>query len=76
MMDEETLAQINGKYVMPSDAGPAWRAAVEIGMDMTLIECNLEMTPWDRLLQNDSVLACVQEIRRLNPIDGQVNGDS
>ena len=76
MIDEEPLAQINGKYVMPPEAGPAWRAAVEMGMDMTLIECNLDMTPWERLLQNDSVLACVKEIRRLNPIDGQANGDS
>ena len=57
MIDEETLAQINGKYVMPPDAGPAWREAAEAGIDMSLIEQNLEMSPWERLLRNDRALA-------------------
>lgn len=74
MIDEETLAQINGKYVMPPDAGPAWRAAVEMGMDMSLIEQNLEISPWERLLQNDRALALarVMERSRLNT-DGGTN---
>ena len=38
MIDEATLAQMNGKYVMPPDAGPAWRAAAEYGFDMSLVE--------------------------------------
>ena len=29
MIDEATLAQMNGEYVMPPDAGPAWRAAFD-----------------------------------------------
>lgn len=71
-MDAKTLAAINGEYQMPSDAGPAWREAVRMGMDMTLIESNLELTPWERILQNDRALALVNEIRRCNPLnDGQ-----
>ncbi len=46
---------------------PFWRAAVEAGMDMTLIEFNLELAPSERLLQNDRILALVHEIRRCNP---------
>jgi len=38
MIDEETLAQINGPYQCPSDAGPAWRVACEYGFDMSLVE--------------------------------------
>ena len=38
MIDEETLAQMNGKYVMPPDATPAWREAHEYGFDMSLVE--------------------------------------
>ena len=56
MIDEETLAQINGKYVMPPDAGPAWRAAVEAGIDMSLIEHSLTLTPEERLQEHQSSL--------------------
>jgi hypothetical protein len=62
MIDEETLAQINGKYVMPPDAGPAWRAAYEAGVDMSLIEANLRKTPWERLLANDAALALIRAL--------------
>jgi hypothetical protein len=27
MIDAATLAQMNGEYAMPPDAGPAWRGA-------------------------------------------------
>ena len=33
MLDEETLAQINGKYVCPPGVGSAWRAAMEVGKE-------------------------------------------
>ena len=52
MLDEETLAQINGKYVCPPDAGPAWRAAMEAGVDMSLIEHALTLTPEQRLAEH------------------------
>ena len=57
MIDEATLAQMNGEDVMPPDAGPAWRAAHAAGVDMSIIEENLKLSPWERLLANDRALA-------------------
>jgi hypothetical protein len=68
MIDEEILAQMNGKYVCPPDAGPAWRAAMEAGIDMSLIEENLRRTPWERLLANENALALIRAIQKPNPI--------
>jgi hypothetical protein len=62
MIDEETLAQINGKYVCPPDAGPAWRAAVDYGFDMSLVEDALRMTPEQRLEQHQRALDLVLEV--------------
>ena len=45
MLDAETIAELNAHCKMPADAGPAWREAVQMGIDMTLIECNLELSP-------------------------------
>lgn len=56
MLDEEILAQINGKYVCPPDAGPAWRAAMEAGVDMSLIEHALTLTPEQRLAEHQQVI--------------------
>ena len=56
MIDEETLAQMNGKYVMPPDAGPAWRAAAAYGFDMSLIEESLKLTPEQRLAEHQQVV--------------------
>jgi hypothetical protein len=64
MIDEETLAQMNGKYVMPPDAGPAWRAAYEAGVDMSLIEDNLKRSPWERLLANDRALGLIRALEQ------------
>ena len=47
---------MNGKYVMPPDAGPAWRAAVEYGFDMSLVEDALRMTPEQRLAEHQQVI--------------------
>jgi len=68
MIDEETLAQMNGKYVCPPDAGPAWRAAMAAGIDMSLIEENLRRSPWERLLANDSALALIRQIEQAKPV--------
>ena len=62
MIDETTLAQMNGKYAMPPDSGPAWRAAHDAGIDMSLIEENLMRSPWERLLANDRALAFVRAL--------------
>ena len=63
MIDAETLAQMNGKYVMPPDAGPAWRAAVEYGFDMSLVEDALRMTPEERLEQHQRALDLIVEVK-------------
>jgi hypothetical protein len=52
MIDAATLAQMNGEYLMPPDAGPAWRAAVKHGFDMSLIEESLKLTPEQRLAEH------------------------
>ena len=44
MIDAKTLAQMNGEYAMPADAGPAWRAAAAHGYDMSLLEETLRLT--------------------------------
>lgn len=67
MIDEATLEQMNGRYVMPPDAGPAWRAAHAAGIDMSLIEENLKRSPWERLLANDRMLAAIREIEESTP---------
>jgi len=56
MCDEETLAQMNGKYACPPDAGPAWREAMATGIDMSLIEHALTLTPEQRLAEHQQVI--------------------
>jgi hypothetical protein len=63
VIDEETLAQINGKYVLPPDAGPAWRAAHEYGFDMSLVEASLELTPEERLAEHQQVINFLLEVQ-------------
>jgi hypothetical protein len=63
MLDKALIEQLNRGYVCPPDAGPAWRAAHEAGHDMSLIELNLGLTPWERLLEHDDVLAFHDELR-------------
>ena len=62
MIDPATLAQMNGEYVMPADAGPAWRAAAEYGFDMSLVEDALTKTPEERLDEHQQKLNFVLEI--------------
>ncbi len=63
-MDEATLPQMNGEYLMPPDAGPAWRAAFAMGIDMSLIEENLRRSPWERLLVNERALALIRALEQ------------
>lgn len=63
MLDAATLAQINGEYVMPLDAGPAWRAAHAAGIDMSLIEGSLRLTPEQRLAEHQQVIGFLEEVR-------------
>ena len=70
MIDAATLAQMNGEYVMPPDAGPAWRAAVKYGFDMSLLEESLELTPEQRLAEHQRVLDFLIEVQEA----GQTHG--
>lgn len=62
MIDAATLAQMNGEYVMPPDAGPAWRAAHAAGIDMSLIEEALKLTPEQRLAEHQQLIDFLIEI--------------
>ena len=61
---------MNGEYVMPPDAGPAWRAAVKYGFDMSLVEESLKLTPEQRLAEHQRVLDFLIEVQEA----GQTHG--
>ena len=63
MIDERTLAEMNGKYSLPPDAGPAWCAAHEAGLDMSLIEDTLKLTPEQRLAEHQQVIDFLLEVQ-------------
>jgi hypothetical protein len=44
--------------------GPAWCAAVDAGIDVTLTERNLALTPDERLMQLDAMLQLIHDARR------------
>ncbi len=70
MIDEETLAQMNGKYVCPPDAGPAWRAAMDYGFDMSLVEASLKLTPEQRLAEHQQVIDFLLEVQEAGQSHG------
>ena len=70
MIDEETLARINGKYAMPPDAGPAWIAAHEYGFDMSLVEASLALTPEQRLAEHQQVIDFLLEVQEVGRSHG------
>jgi hypothetical protein len=70
MIDAATLAQMNGEYVMPPDAGPAWRAAAAYGFDMSLIEESLKLTPEQRLAEHQQVINFLIELQESGPSHG------
>jgi hypothetical protein len=63
VIDERTLAQMNGEYALPPNAGPAWRAAHEAGLDMSLIEGALRLTPEQRLAEHQQVIDFLLEVQ-------------
>ena len=71
MIDEEILAQINGPYVCPPDAGPAWRAAADYGFDMSLVESALRMSPEQRIEEHQRALNLVLEIESSRELNDQ-----
>jgi hypothetical protein len=70
MIDEVTLAQMNGEYLMPPDAGPAWRAAHAAGIDMSLIEDALKLTPAQRLAEHQQVIDFLLEVQEAGQSHG------
>ncbi len=56
MIDAATLAQMNGEYPVPPDAGPAWRTAHEYGLDLSLLDVTLPMTEEGRLVAHQRAL--------------------
>jgi len=70
MIDEATLAQMNGEYGLPSDAGPEWRAAYEAGLDMSLVEDALQLTPEERLAEHQQVVNFLLEVQEAGQSHG------
>jgi hypothetical protein len=70
MIDAATLAQMNGEYMMPPDAGPAWRAAHAAGIDMSLIEDSLKLTPEQRLAEHQQVIDFLLEVQEAGQSHG------
>jgi len=48
---------------MPADAGPAWRAAHAAGIDMSLVEDSLRLTPEQRLREHQQVIDFLLEVQ-------------
>jgi hypothetical protein len=58
----------------PAPPGPAWKAAEEYGIDMSLIEINLEKTPEERILAHDRVRQMADALRdAMRKRDGKVS---
>ena len=72
MLNAEIIAELNKGYILPKNAGPAWRAAYEAGEDMTLLECNLELTPEERIEQHRRARELVFAIQQASPFHASV----
>ena len=59
---DATIDSLNRGYVCPAEAGPAWRAACDYGLDMSLVEDALRMTPEQRLEEHQHALNLLLEI--------------
>ena len=62
VLDDAIIDGLNRGYVCPPEAGPAWRAACDYGLDMSLVEAALEMTPEQRLQERQHALNLLLEI--------------
>jgi len=70
VIDKATLAQMNGERCLPPGAGPAWRAAYEAGLDMSLLEATLQQTPEERLAGHQQVIDFLIEVREVGQSHG------
>jgi hypothetical protein len=55
---------LNQGYVCPPDAGPAWKAALQAGVDMGMIEDALRMSPQERLEAHQRALNLVIDLSK------------
>lgn len=46
------------------DSGIAWRAAEEAGIDICLLEQSLDLTPWERLKENQRALRLLMTLEK------------
>ena len=52
------------KLAQPITSQPsAWKAAEDHGFDMSLVEDNLRLTPWERILRHSLALATALTLR-------------
>lgn len=58
---------LNQPPVCASDAGPAWKAAFAAGVDMSLVEDALKMTPQVRLREHQRSLDQILALRPPRP---------
>ena len=61
--EQELIEQLNRGYVCPPDAGPMWRAANDAGVDMSLVEDALRMSPAERLRAHQRALNQILALR-------------
>jgi len=61
---------MNGERCLPPGAGPAWRAAYEAGLDMSLLEATLQQTPEERLAGHQQVIDFLIEVREVGQSHG------
>jgi len=65
--EQDLIDQLNQGYLCPPGAGPMWRAAHEAGVDMSLIEDALQISPAQRLREHQRALnqiLAMKEARR------------
>lgn len=47
----------------PTQPRSAWEEAEAEGMDMSLIDCNLEKSAWERMINHDRALSLALQLR-------------
>jgi len=63
-MPSEPNARSDRLAEKPISYRSAWQEAAALGVDMNLLEDSLRLSPWQRLLENDSALALVRMLER------------
>ncbi len=54
----------NNETSRSQPTGSAWQLAEQYGIDMSLIEANLKLTPYERMLQHDRSLNLALQLRQ------------